>query len=287
MATPTKRPEATTPQGQVTRRSREEGISKILEPAESAREGARLTIFGRTRFGKSAFAVSLLDEMLARGIASTAIVHDVKYPDRQQYVGAAVTDQIGMVQELQTSSVVVCRPPFPAESAAAWARELAADHGEPTVLLVDETRRALGNAQRWVDNSGPDGKANGPKNFEWLLLEGGGLRASLVLLVQIPRQLPGDAVDSAQFAVVFGLGGRSLNYLVQQGTVPAEAVDTVKALDKGEFCVFSDDEEWDRTIYYSPLPTMPRVRRGSEITAPSRPDPSPPDSPRSPEQRET
>jgi hypothetical protein len=119
--------------------------------------------------------------------------------------------------------------------------------------LVDETRRALAGQQRWIDAGGPDGPQAGPRNLEWILLEGGGVRASLVLLVQRPRQLPGDAVDSAQVSVCFGLGGRSLSYLVDAGTVPREASDTIKRLQPGAFCLFADDEEWDGRVYYSPM----------------------------------
>ena len=252
MAKIQEREQATTAPGSVARSSREAGIAKLLEPAATAHEGARLNIFGRTRMGKSAFARSLLDEMFVRGICQTAIIHDPKYPTHQQYPGRAVQDQAEMRAALMESSVVVCRDRFPASATAETARALVQDMGEPTVLLIDETRRVLGRNQAFIDDQAKGGP--GPKNFEWLLLEGGGLRASLVLLVQIPKRSPGEAMDSAQFSVVFGVGGRSLNYLVNTAEiVPIEARDVVKALQPGEFCIFSDDNDWDRTIYYSPL----------------------------------
>lgn len=236
-------------------RSREDGIAKILGPAEESREGARIAIFGRTRYGKSSFAVHLLDAMVARDIARTVIIHDVKYPDRQQYNGTPANSKDELRVALQTSSVVVCRPNgggFPAADAAAVTRECVEQTGEPTVLLIDETRRALGLNQRFCDNTLPDGKP-GPKNFEWLCLEAGGLRGSLVMLVQIPRQLPIDILDSAQYKVVFGVGGGSLDFLIDKRIVAREAAETVMSLPKGAFCIFTDDENWDREIYYSPL----------------------------------
>jgi hypothetical protein len=183
-------------------------------------------------------------------VAETALIHDVKYPDHAQFSGQEVTAVTQIGSAMQAGSVVVLRPPVSAMEAAHVAK-LLAEYREPTLLLVDETRRALGGSQIWCDGKNSDG-SQGPKSFEWLCLEGGGLGASLVLLVQRPRQLPGDAVDSAQVHVVFGLGGRSLAYLVAAGTVPPEAAATVRALKPGAFCLFTDDEEWSGITYYSP-----------------------------------
>ncbi len=248
--------EAATAPGSIIRRTREEGIAKILEPAAASGEGARLMFFGRTRMGKTALALSVLDAMAAKGIAQTFIVHDVKFPLIQQYPGTAVHTEQELEAAVAKSSMLVCRPPFPAALAAQHARKLIEESGEKTCLLIDETRRALGKNQAFVDDQAPAGKGPGPKNFEWLLLESGGLGGSLVLLVQIPKRTPGEALDSSQYSVVLGTGGRSLRYLnTTAEIVPDEAVETVKALLPGEFCIFNDDTEWDRTIYYSPLPT--------------------------------
>jgi hypothetical protein len=233
--------------------SREQGIAKILSPAVDAGEGARILIYGRTRSGKSTFAVDLCEAMLAAHVARTVLVHDVKYPDRSQYTGRLVNliQRVGPAVREEADTLIL-RPPFTAADAANCARAIS-EAGEPTALLVDETRRALGGSQKWIDADGPEGPGRGPRNFEWLCLEGGGVGASLVLLVQRPRQVPGDAVDSAQVSVVFGLGGRSLAYLIDAGTVPRDAGDTIRRLQPGAFCVFADDDDWDRVVYYSPL----------------------------------
>lgn len=231
-------------------RTREAGIQAILAPAVAAKEGARVLVFGRTRWGKSSLATHLVRAAIDSGVAGTVLVHDVKYPDRPQYDGASVEAITQIGAALQRSDVIVCRPPFPADEAAHAARVLA-ESGEKTLLLVDETRRCLGGSQIWCDGKAADG-SQGPRDFEWLCLEGGGVGASLVLLVQRPRQVPGDAVDSAQVNVVMGLGGRSLTYLASAGTVPPEAVEVVRTLPPGAFCVFSDDDTWNGEIYYSP-----------------------------------
>jgi hypothetical protein len=233
-------------------RTQAEGITKILAPAVATREGSRILIFGRTRWGKSTFAISLVQAMLDAGVASSALIHDVKYPDRQQYEGVPVHTPADLTA-LQGSRVAVFRPPMPAAMVAAAGRTLT-ENGEPTVILMDETRRALASEKKWIDSDDEDGHVNkGPKNLEWHFLEAGGVRGSVVLLVQTPRTLPGHAVDSSQANVFFGLAGPSLNYSVSAGIVPPEAASTVERLPPGAFCIFTCDENWDREIYYSPL----------------------------------
>lgn len=239
--------------GEAVAGTRAEGIALVLAPAKAAREGCRILIYGRTRWGKSCFARHLVDAARAEGIASTVLISDPKYPDRAQYEGTLVHSPQGIGPAFtQGAETLVLRPGVSVADGALACR-LLAESGEPCLLLVDETRRALAGQQRWIDAGGPDGPQAGPKNLEWICLEGGGVRASLVLLVQRPRQLPGDAVDSAQIHVCFGLGGRSLSYLVDAGTVPREAAETIKRLQPGAFVVLSDDEEWDRKVYYSPM----------------------------------
>lgn len=233
-------------------KTRDEGIAKILESA-GRDEGSRVLIFGRTRYGKSTFAVDLVEEMLLAGIASTAIIHDPKYPDRQQYDGIPVTAITSLGPMLKSGHRFVFRPPSTAAEAAAASRILT-ESGEPTVLLLDETRRALAAEKVWADSYDQDGRANkGPKNCEWHFLEAGGVRGSVVLLVQVPRSLPGHAIDSAQRYVIFGLAGPSLRYMVDAKIVPDDAVETVKRLPPGAFVVLSPDDDWDGCVYYSPL----------------------------------
>jgi hypothetical protein len=259
MANPAEPTEATTPppadESYISgTRSQEEGFEKLLAPALATREGARILIFGRTRWGKSTLAESLIQAMLQGGVASTAIIHDVKYPDRQQYTGAPVYSQDQLGPTLAKNSIAVLRPPIGAALAAETSRRLT-EGGEPTALLFDETRRALAAEKKWIDSDDEAGHANkGPKNIEWHFLEAGGVRGSVVLLLQIPRAIPGHAIDSAQFYVFCGLAGPSLNYAVDARIVPPEAADTVRRLPPGAFCIFSATEDWDHEVYYSPLP---------------------------------
>lgn len=235
-------------------RTQAEGIKKILAQAIEAREGARVLIFGRTRWGKSTFAQALIQAMVEEGVASSAIIHDVKYPDRQQYAGATITSEADWRGFVADNPICVFRPPMTAAEAAAKSRRLT-EAGEPTVLLYDETRRALAAEKKWCDSDDEFGHPNkGPKNIEWHFLEAGGVRGSVILLLQIPRSIPGHAIDSAQVYVFLGLAGPSLNYAVDARLVPPEAAETVKRLPPGAFTVFSTTEDWDHEVYYSPLP---------------------------------
>ena len=184
-------------EGRASTATRAEGIAAALAPAIAAGEGCRVLIYGRTRWGKSTFARHLVRAAVENAVASTVLIHDVKYPDHAQYEGRELTGITQIGAALQAESVLILRPPCPAREAA-HAAVVLSESGERTMLLVDETRRALGGSQIWCDGKNEDG-SQGPRSFEWLCLEGGGVGASLVLLVQRPRQLPGDASGDARF----------------------------------------------------------------------------------------
>jgi len=144
-------------QGRATTGTRAEGIAACLAPAIATREGCRVLVYGRTRWGKSSFARHLVRAALDSGVASTALIHDVKYPDRVQYLGATVTGITEIGQHLRSGAdTLILRPPFPA-CEAAHAAVVLSESGEPTLLLVDETRRALGGSQIWCDGKNADG----------------------------------------------------------------------------------------------------------------------------------
>ena len=215
-------------------------MALILAGPIASREGTRVAILGATRTGKSTFAIDFVKAMQAAQVASTAIVHDVKYPHRQQYEGRAVYDGRALADALCSDdppTTLVCRPGVEADAAAAAVRACA-EAGEPAVLFLDESRRAIGKRQSWAGD-----------NVPWIYAEGGGLGGSIVSLIQIPQSFPTDAADQSEAIVAFRLGGRSRNYCADQAWIPKEAVETLRTLAVGEFCVFFQDADWDGVIY--------------------------------------
>lgn len=218
----------------------------MLEGAAERREGKRILLLGATRKGKTTFAKKLIRGMLAEQVCSVALIHDQKLPDRPQYDGALVTsadDARAAILERETD--IVCRAGVTVEDAAAIVRELV-EAGVPAALMLDEMMPAL---KVNADTLEPMPRVWAGPTPVWLLLQGGGLGASLVQLVQVPQTLPTSLVDNADAYVCFNLGGRSLQYIADLAIVPRDAIPVVTRLAPGEFCLFFPDREWDRSVY--------------------------------------
>jgi hypothetical protein len=231
----------------IERRPQAAAIAKLLAGAAKTGEGRRILVFGATRQGKTTFTKRLVAAMLDQGAASYLLIHDQKYPQRAQYDGAQATT-VEQVRELVAAGnhVIVCRPPLTVEDCAQVVRDLV-EGDIPAVLLIDETIPALKVNE---DTAEPMNRVwMGPTPI-WLLLQGGGLGGSVVMLNNLPLQVPTSMLDSASDVVCFNVGGRSLNALVDQRTVTREAAEKViPRMQPGELLLFSSDQDWDRTIY--------------------------------------
>jgi hypothetical protein len=227
------------------RRPQAAAIAKLIEGAKG--EGKRILVFGGTRQGKTTFTRKVVFAMLEQGLASYILIHDWKYPQRAQYEGPQATT-VDKARELIANGnrVIVCRPPMSVEDTALVVRDLV-ESEIPAVMMIDETIPALKVNE---DNYEPINRSwVGPTPI-WLLLQGGGLGATVVMLNNLPLQVPTSMTDSSSGFVVFNLGGRSLNSLIDLRVVPREAAENViPKLQPGECCVFLLDQAWDRVVY--------------------------------------
>lgn len=232
--------------GQATARaSQSQAIAKILEGARARGEGKRILLLGATRKGKTTFARKLIRGMLSTGVCQVALVHDQKNPEVVQYEGSNANNPEDLRSQIVSGErLIVCRHGLTVEDAAAAERE-AVECGVPTALVVDEVTPAL---KVNTDGEPMERVWCGPSPI-WILLQGGGLGASLVLNAQLPRNVPSSMVDNAECYVFFNLGGRSLEYSIDLHLLPREAVQVVKRLSEGECCIFFSDRDWDRTVY--------------------------------------
>jgi energy-coupling factor transporter ATP-binding protein EcfA2 len=225
-----------------------EAVAEIIGGVTpGGREGTRVLIVGASRKGKTTFAVSLVGALQAEGIARTILIHDCKYPDHAQYDGRAVTSlaELRRVYLDERPRVIVCRPGVSVEDAAAFVRDVTTLRGESCLLLVDEITPALR-----VNNDTGEPVSQvwcGPSPL-WICLQGGGLGASLVVLAQLPKTVPGSLLDNAVF-VFFGLGGRSLAYSIYLSLLPRDMATVVKALAPGQFVVLWPDRDWSGVVY--------------------------------------
>ena len=231
--------------GKIIHAPQSAAVGKILEGVPRVIRSVRVLVMGASQRGKTTWAQTLCAALGDRD--SHLLVFDQKWPDHAQYAGMQV-HTLGELRRaiLAHTDRVICRAPLGADEVASAARDLA-ECGERVTLLADEITPEL----RVNPSTGePVERVWAGPALTWLCLQGGGLGASFVQLCQLPRMVPGSLIDQATAYVVFGIGGRSLSYAVDDlRVVPREAKDIVSSLAVGEFCVFFPDQNWDWTIY--------------------------------------
>jgi hypothetical protein len=185
--------------------------------------------------------------MQRRRICDTVVIHDVKNPDQPLYDGKLAHSVAGARRSFAEDAppFLVCRRGIDAEQAAGIVRD-AAEAGERTAFLGDELTPLL---RVNPDTLEPVSQVFCGPSLVWLQLQGRGLGASSVILVQLPRQVPGSALDNATAYVFFGLGGRSLDYSLDLRLIPKQAADVVSSLERGQCCVFFGDRQWNGMVY--------------------------------------
>ena len=204
-------------------------------------------IGGASGKGKTWFTVKFIREMQRRRICSTAIIHDVKDPERPQYEGKivhSVHDAQRILVE-DPPDFLVCRPGITGNEAAQLVQD-AAEAGEHFAFLGDELTPLLRVNQ---DTLEPTPRVFSGAALVWLQLQGRGPGASSIILLQLPSHMPGSALDNSTARIFFGLGGRSLDYSLDLRLVPKQAAELLTMMERGECIVCFDDRAWDGIIY--------------------------------------
>jgi hypothetical protein len=222
-------------------------VVELLVEVTPKGEGVRVLDLGASGKGKTYFAVLAVKELQARGLCSTAVILDIKDPERPQYEGKLV-HSIAEAQRalvLERPDFLVCRPGITAEEASQLV-QTAAESGEKVAFFGDEMMPLLRVNK---DTGEPVPQVFAGPALTWLQLQGRGLGASSFLLVNLPRLVPGSALDNATAYVTFGMGGRSLEYSLDLRLIPRAAANVVARLERGQCCVFFPDREWDGVTY--------------------------------------
>jgi hypothetical protein len=210
-------------------------------------EGGRFVIGGASGKGKTWFTIRFIKEMQRRRICSTAVIHDVKDPERPQYEGKLVHSVVEARRALveDAPEFIVCRPGMSGEDAAALVKD-AAEAGEHCAFLGDELTPLL---KVNADTLEPVPRVFCGPSLVWLQLQGRGPGASSIILMQLPSHMPGSALDNVTAYVFFGLGGRSLDYSLDLRLIPKEAAAKLITMDRGQCIVLFTDRAWDGVIY--------------------------------------
>jgi len=211
-------------------------------------EGIRVGALGITGAGKTTGILDFLAYLEAQRVIDVFIVYDVKLPV-QQYPGEVVFEAGPLLTappERYPARRILRRESVdhtPDLETAARVTKLASYNGIPTMLVIDELKRATTKVGRQFVT---------PTVSE-LLTEGRALGASLLWGEQIPQRVPTEGFDQSQL-MLFRAGRKALAYLENQNVIEPEVVEVVAGLSVGQFVLVSADADFDGTVYQVPGP---------------------------------
>jgi hypothetical protein len=211
-------------------------------------EGIRVGALGITGGGKTTGILSFLAYLEQQRVIDIFLVYDIKLPI-QQYAGEVMHEAGGLLTappDRYPIRRVLRREDVdhtPDIETAARVTKLASYNGIPTMLVVDELKRATTTHGR---------QFTAPTVSE-LLTEGRALGASLLWGEQIPQRVPTAGFDQSQL-MLFRAGRKALAYLENQNVIEPEIVEVVANLQVGQFVLVSADADFDGNVYQVPAP---------------------------------
>jgi len=221
---------------------------RLSEPLER-RQGLRVGAIGITGSGKTTSIKDFLAFLVACQRAHLVLVHDVKEP-YPQYEGDRICHEadevISRPPESYPSIAVLRRRDLnhlPSVETAARVTKHASYTGVPTVLVIDEFKRALS----------PSGREFESETTRELLSEGRGIGASLIWTTQLPQRVPSEAYDQS-VVLMHRCGTKVLSYLISSRVVDERTAAVIAALRPGQFILATPEDDFDGVIYEVPPP---------------------------------
>lgn len=220
---------------------------KLAAPLDRG-EGIRIGAIGITGSGKTTSIIAFIRYLIETHRIHLIIVHDIKNP-APQYEGTIEheADSVLARPPLQYPAVAVLRrrdiDHIPSVELAARVTKHASYNGVPTMLVVDEFKRACS----------PSGREFEAPTIKELLSEGRAIGASLIWTTQIPQRVPGEAYDQSK-VLIHRSGPKVTNYLTGQRIIEERAAGTVAQLRPGQFILGEAEDESDNAIYEVPPP---------------------------------
>ena len=221
-------------------------LDAIPKGPDGKPEGGRYLIIGASGKGKTHLAIKLVRELVRRNLCKTTVVLDLKDPERPQYEGAIThsVDEARVILAEESPEFLICRAGINGEEAATLVKD-SAEARTKMYFFGDELTPLL----KAKDDGEPIAQSFLGPSLVWLQLQGRGLGAGSVILVNLVKNVPGSALDNCTAYIVFGTGGRSLNSLIDYSIIPRHAIPIVSKLPRGECGVFFTEEDWNGVIY--------------------------------------
>ena len=245
------RPSALAP---IRRGTRAQAVEKILADALADGEGFSFGAVGSPRYGKTHFLAAVLEAARERGLVEVALIHDTKRPGQPQYPGvicAGVDDFIVRADELATAPAIVLNSeswlsqPSPQE-ACEMALAIREESRAKVAVVLDEVYKATDGFGNWQKS-----EVNGRDLalFPLFLREGTSQNISTLWTTQIPQELPTACKVLTRAVAQFHLESLAADAATEKFRLDADGPAILRALVRGEFVLFCQGSEWDRTIY--------------------------------------
>jgi len=222
-----------------------EAVEKMIRHTLAKREGLRLLVLGNSRRGKSTF-MNFLNSMLTAHVAAV-FVHDAKYQVPQYRYDFKVGSLDELTPEHGGVIEVFDRPMRTTPNDIA---RLVCDlglQGTMTVCEVDEVMSVMG------DGGGRAFEGGESSPLAFLYKQGGGMGASVVVLAQLPQNVPVTILTLSDWVVMFQLRSKALGYVERDCELDDDAMRTAAALEPGQFILHErGGDDWDRTVYTVP-----------------------------------
>lgn len=230
-----------------------DAIEIILDDAIRDNEGTGLGCVGSPRYGKTFFLQRVHAAMLDRGVADIVFVHDAKAAV-PQFDGVVVRDLADFQRYSATlapnvsPSVVVFHHPNmfsrPSLQDVAQVAAAAAESRFRVCVCADEVVKGTNGSRDW------EKPGNGrPALYPLIIREGGAQRISHTWGTQVPQQLPTECRVLTRSVACFHLEGLAADAACYHFRLGDEAPEVLRGLERGEFLLFCQGRDWDRTIY--------------------------------------
>ena len=222
-----------------------------LEDAIQDREGTGVGTVGSPRYGKTYFLRRVHAAMLARGVADLVVIHDAKAAE-PQFEGMVVKSLADFVSRAGAQGGVW--PPTvvfhhanllerPTVQEAASVAVAACEVGHKPCGCADEVVKATNGRQDWLK---PD---EGPCFYPLIIREGGAQRISHTWGTQVPQQLPTECKVLTRTVAIFHCEGLAADAASEHFRLGSDGTDVLYRLERGQFVLFCQGRDWDRTIY--------------------------------------
>jgi len=221
-----------------------EAVEKMIRYTLAQHEGLRLLVLGDSRQGKSTF-MNFLNSMLTAHVAAV-FVHDAKYQVPQYRYDFKVRNLDELTPEHGGVIEVFDRPMTTTPNDIADLVCALGLQKTMTVCEVDEVMSVVGDNSRAF--------AGGESSrLAFLYKQGGGMGASVVVLAQLPQNVPVTILTLSQFVVIHRLSSKALAYCEKDCDLSDDAMTVAASLEPGQFIIHErGGDPWDRTIYTTP-----------------------------------